>query len=51
MEKIKNVNMHYSDSSLRKEIGSWKKKLKPVGQSYVVSAIQTGDLESGSGSF
>lgn len=28
MEKIKYVNMHYSDPSLRKEIGSWEKKLK-----------------------
>lgn len=51
MEKIKNVNMHYSNPSLRKEIGNWKKKLKSVGQSYVVSEIQTGDLETGSGSF
>lgn len=43
--------MHYSDPSLRKKIGSWERKLEGCSQSYVVSAIQTGDLETGSRSF
>ena len=52
MGKIKYVNMHSSDPSLRKKKkGVGKRNGESVGQSYGVSAIQTGDLETGSGSF